>query len=734
MVGYQQKKVYDQILEKLDLLDNKISQIDIDQKFKNAQKEAQKSITQIKEKTKEAIHELQTNEEWNTFTIAFYGETNAGKSTIIEGLRIFFEEETKKEQWNQFFQIQAEKEKNEKPSKEKFEAINIEMEKYKHEFDVLKNTEDKNLEELKKVFLQKEEEYQNHMNSLNFLKKLLIFFTGDKIKNDYFLLKKELEDKEKKYKEKFLSYEEKIANKEKELIAQEQILQEIKEKYQAKLDEFTDGGIIGDGRADFTRKIQSYTFNYNGKNFQILDVPGIEGNESEVIEEIRKATKKAHAIFYITSQPTPPQTGDKNKGTLEKIKEHLGSQTEVYAIYNKRINNTSELDEIKEIVSEGEKQGIKELDKKLSEVLGQHYCGCYSVSAQVAFLALAKALVSESRLKRQQKKFLEKFTAQSILDITQYKDFIDFLTRQLVVNIEEKIALSNTNKVRMILKDYEETLNKIANECIGSIYEVANETCTKDTRKMHEAFEKAKQRMNSSISDVLNDFENSIGEKTYSFIDRDVKDSDLKEYLEKEIKKGIESLQKQVPQSMQKGAEVLQQEIKEIMENFSKKIENSINQTEKMNLSIDYIEFNFDIKSGIDGWGLVGGLTGGAISAYWAVTLINGWNPVGWGMAGLGVILGILASIFACFKAFRKWVSKEYKMSEQRKTTDKILREALDAIGEQIEPEKNNVFEMMKEVIEECIQKMNDNVEQMRVIKNLVETSRDEVKQIKQEL
>lgn len=734
MMEYQQKKVYDRVLEKLDLLDNKISQIDIDQKFKNTQQEAQKSIAQIKEKTKEAVQELQTNEEWDTFTIAFYGETNAGKSTIIEGLRIFFEEETKKEQWNHFFQIQEEKERNEKPSKEKFEAIKIEIEKYKHEFDTLKNTEDKNIEELKKIFLQKEEEYQNHMNSLNFLKRLLIFFTGDKVRNSYFLLKKELEDKEEKYKEKSLSYEKKITDKEKELAEQEQILQEIKEKYQAKLDIFADGGIIGDGRSDFTRKVQSYTFSHNGKKFQILDVPGIEGNEGEVIEEIRKATKKAHAIFYITSQPTPPQTGDKNKGTLEKIKEHLGSQTEVYAIYNKRINNTSELDGVEEIISEGEKQGIGELDKKLSEVLGKHYCGYHSISAQVAFLALAKALASESRLKRQQKKFLEKFATQEILDITKYKNFTDFLANQLVINIEEKIALSNTNKAKMILNDYENTLNKIANECIGSIYKIANETCTKDTRKMYETFEKAKQRMDSGISDVLNDFENSIGEKTYSFIDQDVKDSDFKEYLEKEIKKGIEDLQKQVPQSMQKGAEILQQEVKEIMENFSKKIESSINQTEKIDLSIDHIEFNFDIKSGIDGWGLVGGLTGGAISAYWAVTVINGWNPIGWGMAGLGVVLGILASILGSFKAIKKLFSSKYKMSEQRKATDKILREARDAIDKQIEPEKDNVFKMMKEVVEEYIQKMNDSVEQMKVIKELVEISRDEVKQMKQEL
>ncbi|HAS21567.1 MAG TPA: hypothetical protein DCR51_00090, partial [Idiomarina loihiensis] len=33
---------------------------------------------------------------WDTFTIAFYGETGAGKSTLIETLRILLDEPTKK--------------------------------------------------------------------------------------------------------------------------------------------------------------------------------------------------------------------------------------------------------------------------------------------------------------------------------------------------------------------------------------------------------------------------------------------------------------------------------------------------------------------------------------------------------------------------------------------------------------------------------------------------------------
>lgn len=38
---------------------------------------------------------LEEHAEWDKFTIAFFGETNAGKSTIIESLRILFKEESR---------------------------------------------------------------------------------------------------------------------------------------------------------------------------------------------------------------------------------------------------------------------------------------------------------------------------------------------------------------------------------------------------------------------------------------------------------------------------------------------------------------------------------------------------------------------------------------------------------------------------------------------------------------
>lgn len=67
-------------------------------------KDGKREIGSITDKLREIqtrfdseLHQLKTQAEWDTFTLAFFGETNAGKSTILESLRILFKEESRQE-------------------------------------------------------------------------------------------------------------------------------------------------------------------------------------------------------------------------------------------------------------------------------------------------------------------------------------------------------------------------------------------------------------------------------------------------------------------------------------------------------------------------------------------------------------------------------------------------------------------------------------------------------------
>ncbi|GAA8681877.1 hypothetical protein oki272_07940 [Helicobacter pylori] len=249
----------------------------------------QKALEEFKNLESESLKELESlknNGEWEKFTIAFYGETGAGKSTLIECLRLFFKEPGKMDQ------------------QERFKWL-----------------------------------YANMKNS-NYVK----------------------------------NYE---------------------SSERAELEKLQDGAIIGDGRSDFTLKTESYTLKHNNQSFVLLDVPGIEGDEKKVKQQISNATRKAHAIFYVTKTPAPPQKGEEGKeGMIEKIQKQLDSQTEVYTLFNKPINNPRALKD--GLIDENEKESLKILNEKMKAILGKHYEGHQIVSAQVAFYGLSSALLPET--------------------------------------------------------------------------------------------------------------------------------------------------------------------------------------------------------------------------------------------------------------------------------------------------------------------------------------------------
>ena len=71
-----------------DISDIKISDTEAKQHVEDLKKE----LNSIKGRFDSEIKFLASNSEWEKFSIAFFGETNAGKSTLIESLRIVFQE------------------------------------------------------------------------------------------------------------------------------------------------------------------------------------------------------------------------------------------------------------------------------------------------------------------------------------------------------------------------------------------------------------------------------------------------------------------------------------------------------------------------------------------------------------------------------------------------------------------------------------------------------------------
>ncbi|MBR4170511.1 MAG: hypothetical protein IKR48_02545 [Kiritimatiellae bacterium] len=90
-----------------------------------------------------------------------------------------------------------------------------------------------------------------------------------------------------------------------------------------------DGTIIGNGSQDFTKEHKAYSFSLHGVKAQLIDIPGIEGNEERFTSIIRNALKKCHLVCYVARESKGVETN-----TLERIKSYLGKSVEVMGILN----------------------------------------------------------------------------------------------------------------------------------------------------------------------------------------------------------------------------------------------------------------------------------------------------------------------------------------------------------------------------------------------------------------
>lgn len=97
MMSEEVKKKYSDVQMVLDEAMQKADSVDILGEKENVElSQIKKTLESLNTEFKKEIEKLENASEWDKFCIAFFGETNAGKSTIIETLRIIYNEETRR--------------------------------------------------------------------------------------------------------------------------------------------------------------------------------------------------------------------------------------------------------------------------------------------------------------------------------------------------------------------------------------------------------------------------------------------------------------------------------------------------------------------------------------------------------------------------------------------------------------------------------------------------------------
>ncbi|MBN8462247.1 MAG: hypothetical protein J0M01_05450 [Dechloromonas sp.] len=510
---------------------------------------ARDSFAQLKSETDIVLQELEENAEWDALTVALYGETNAGKSTIIETLRILMGEKTKQEQRHKFRQVC-----------EKFNIDKDIVETWKQKKQEILQREE-NLMNVKSRFAELQEERKafeseillrikrlsKQLEDLPFWRISLSFFWKIPEKAELNTASVQLNT--------FAAETGRLAQEheqEKSRITAQRDSAKMKvaeiDTAMKELDHHQDGAIIGDGQSDFTRESTSYEFTANGNKFVLLDVPGIEGKEALVHEPIMQAVRKAHAVFYVTRKADPPQKGDEKtgKGTLEKIKEHLGAQTEVWTIFNKSIKSAEQL-RAPQLVNTGEIESLKVLDDEMLKQLGrQHYAGSLSVSAFPAFVASTDHFVPGNAKSKDRSKFLAVMDAAEILKKTGIQFLADKIGSDMAESAKEKIRKSNFNKANDAVLQLKEGVSDLNKNTFKPLFNKLEDQARDSVSQLESATDSLKHNIESAAMSLTKKKRDTVRKKIYRNIDSDIDNDGFKYYLDDYITAGTEEIPESV--------------------------------------------------------------------------------------------------------------------------------------------------------------------------------------------
>lgn len=125
-------KIYSNLLDEIEKLVQILSKDSDIKEIDEYRLEALSKLEGIIKEVKENIKSLEINSEWYKFTIGFYGETNAGKSTLIETVRILLKEETKESERESYKSQRLERDKLERQLHSIEVEINSINEKFFH--------------------------------------------------------------------------------------------------------------------------------------------------------------------------------------------------------------------------------------------------------------------------------------------------------------------------------------------------------------------------------------------------------------------------------------------------------------------------------------------------------------------------------------------------------------------------------------------------------------------------
>ena len=473
-----------------------------------------------------------------------------------------------------------------------------------------------------------------------------------------------------------------------------------------------DGTIVGNGSQDFTKTYTKYAIAVNGVKTQLIDCPGIEGDEGQFKEIIENALKKCHLVCYVAREAKGIETG-----TLERVKSYLGANVEVMGVQNVPFHPKKEYDG-ESYFSDSKREIDKTVQKSsniedsLKMVIPDNlYARTICVSALPGLCAIAQKdgestfadassydendRVGDSlrMLQRQQRNFLRHATKQELVELSRLNELREAISdscSNAPLRIKRNAFLRLSEKLRThFINPLEAEAKKIKQTC-----KKAEKRIDAYARNLDNARFQMVRNMEYAVRDAIDDFyrEEVLEKIIYPHIERNVgiKEAELND----EISNQADLLALNLKTSMASALKTSQDESIERISQYTKDFQRG--------MELDFAELNVDlpILSG-DSFGLsdFGG---------WALS-IGGYAMSGLAIGsmfpGLGNVIGAIAGAFVglVMKVIGWFMSDASKINKAknkaRDAIDRIAGDTWQKVSGSISRYANDLSEKIGDII-----------------------------------
>ena len=342
-----------------------------------------------------------------------------------------------------------------------------------------------------------------------------------------------------------------------------------------------DGLIVGDGRHDFTKTYNEYHLSISGHPFTLIDVPGIEGEEADFKDVIKKALHKAHCVFYVQGHNKKP-----DRATAEKIKKYLGDWVKVYSIYNVRgsVGNYDEEEERETLFTANVLTTENLIKSEFKSILGNVYAGHVTLQGLLAMSAKAKFSYLREDLIRNQEKLLRYFGGSSnkVLEFSQFKTLIN-LVEQKSSDFNSEIIEANKQKLISLASKVHRDIEAEMNYQKESLDRLENKLQAVGRMDCMDA---APKNISNKIGNAIDRVYNNLGIKIDEIIDENPSNMKQRaEYLELEVKWEMRN----------RIENIILTELKEVQDSVNRKIKELDGVNVKQIIFHDPINFNSTI-------------------------------------------------------------------------------------------------------------------------------------------